>query len=65
MKNIDYKVKKLYHAPFMLNRILIEPQVFATQGKTLLGSVDLCDLDERVHSPDITNLSSKLQYVHF
>ena len=62
MKNIDYKMKKLYHAPFMLNRILIEPQVFATQSKTLFGGVDLCDLDERVHSPDIINLSSKLQY---
>lgn len=62
VKNIDYKAIKLYHAPFMLNRILIEPQAFAIKQENLRGKVLLNDLDKRVWSHDFTELSSELAY---
>lgn len=46
----------------MLNRILIEPQTFAEQGQTLSGQTTLHDLDKRVWSPDITDLSAEIHF---
>lgn len=48
LKNIDVKALKLYHAPFMLNPNLIDPEVFAAQSQQLTGTVLLSELDERV-----------------
>lgn len=61
-KVIDVKPIKLYYAPFMLNRILIDPQAFTAKGETLTGQVALTDLDTRVLSADITNHSATLSY---
>ena len=46
----------------MLNRLLIEPQAFATQAETLHGAVLLQDLDKRVWSPDIADFTSEIRY---
>lgn len=48
LKNIDVKALKLYHALFMLNPNLIDPEVFAAQSQQLTGTVLLSELDERV-----------------
>ena len=61
-KKIDCKAIKLYHSPFMLNRILIDPQAFALKKERLHGTVALRDLDERTWSHDIADLSSELAY---
>lgn len=46
----------------MSDRILIEPEAFAGQGLSLEGRVALQDLDERVRSPDLADLSSEIVY---
>ena len=46
----------------MSNRILIDPQAFARQKESLSGTVVLADLHERVHSPDILDLSAAVSY---
>lgn len=46
----------------MLNRLLIDPLAFTAQADTLNGTVRLRDLDERIWSPDIADLSSELRY---
>lgn len=61
-KHIDYKAAKLYHAPFMLDRILIDAEAFADKQQVLQGKVLLNELDERVWSPDLADLSSEIAY---
>ena len=46
----------------MLNRILIDPQAFATQAEILQGTVSLQDLDERTWSPDIADTATDIHY---
>ena len=46
----------------MLNRILIDPQAFATQAETLQGTVSLQDLDKRIWSPDIADTATDIHY---
>ncbi|WP_277074728.1 YceD family protein [Simonsiella muelleri] len=46
----------------MLNRILIDPQAFATQSETLQGKVSLQDLDKRIWSPDIADTATDIHY---
>lgn len=46
----------------MLNRLLIDPKAFAAQAETLNGKVALQDLDKRVWSPDIADLTSDIAY---
>lgn len=64
-KHIDASTIKLYHSPFMLNRILIDPQAFTQQSDALSGEVSIQDLDERVWSPDLlvrdTNVTYRLE----
>lgn len=59
---IDSNPKKLYHVPFMLNRILIDTQTFAEQKETLHGSLTLQDLDERLAHADLADTSTQLAY---
>lgn len=46
----------------MLNRLLIDTKAFVAQAETLNGTVSLQDLDERVWSPDIAELTSDIHY---
>ncbi len=50
LKNIDVRLPKLYHTPFMLDPNLIDPEVFAAEKQHLRGSFLLNELDERVWS---------------
>ncbi|EGV36551.1 Uncharacterized ACR, COG1399 [Neisseria weaveri] len=62
-KNIDVKPVKLYHTPFMLDPILIDPEVFASEKQVLQGTVELGELDERVWSHEyLADKQTKVSY---
>lgn len=46
----------------MLNRILIDPRVFAAEQESIRGKVALSDLDKRVQSDDFAELSAEIAY---